>query len=307
MKKFGQTGGTGGAAAQTQHTELNQRRLLSMERTSSRHGLLRRAASPCASDSSVSSPCRETLAEAAGAKEDEAIDTMPSRSGGGSVRLSAKEKGNQQEADADVPRAGAGAGVVRHALGPRRVLFPSATTEIEEAPPSPPPPSSHPLAKNSARGLAAVAEAKPVGLEGRPSEQQREEEAALGPLAGRLRQLLGEGVDSCLESEPRAEEDAGGCIPEAFAARLQMMEQSLARLQRMEQMVGTLREALNGRMETMPAILVHGEEMQVGNESMDIWADYMDMDLGRKNSKVRQFFLSSCIYTDCNILYRVEV
>ncbi|KAK8458993.1 hypothetical protein SEVIR_2G052901v4 [Setaria viridis] len=254
-----------------------------MERTSSRHGLLQPAASPCASDSSVSSPRRETLAEAAGAGEEEAVETMPGRRRrGGGGRLSVKETGNKQKADADLPRAGA----LRPALGPRRALFPSATTEIEVAPPSPFPPSSRLLAKNAACGLGglAVSAAGPAGLEGRLGGQQREEEAALGPLAGRLRQLRREGGEGCLESEPRAEEDAGGCIPEAFAARLQMMEHTLARLQMMEHTLGTLRETMNNCREGMAASPVQGEEMLAGNEPIDIWAEYLEP--GRKNNKI---------------------
>jgi hypothetical protein len=60
----------------------------------------------------------------------------------GAGGLSAAEKGKEKAEEADFP----GAGVLPLALGLRRALFPSATTEIEEAPPSPPLPSSLPRA-----------------------------------------------------------------------------------------------------------------------------------------------------------------
>jgi hypothetical protein len=121
--------------------------------------------------------------------------------------------------------------------GRRRLLGPSAATEIEEAPPSPRPPSRL-LALNAARGLgglAAAAAAGTAGLGGMVDELQRKE-VLLALLTSQLKQLRRErdgGASRCLES----------CA--GSAAEVQMLE-SWDDARELEQLEGRMLERGGG-------------------------------------------------------------
>lgn len=186
-------------------------------------------------------------------------------------RLSAAEKGKQKAADdADLPPAalvlqsageprpagedaaanggGSGSGLPRHLL-----LRPtSGTSEIEEAPPSPPPgpgPSRLPAlkAEDAAAGLAAVA-----GLESR----MRELQAALDSRLRELELLRRPGSEGCKDVEASKRRRDGAAEPEVGGAEVQVLQHHL----------GAVQEKVSGMKDTVLALRLQAEEMQALEE-----------------------------------------